>query len=159
MAYKQTPGRGNHPKTGHGIPTPFKQTTEDPKVAKMQESIAKRKAFGPTADEQKKAEGFSENASKGKVLSGTEYNSRSGKTVPKEFEKSLRSGKELGLEKAPNDMFITDSAGKILKKAEASNPSTVEALKKEYGKMKSSTEGARKANTMAQNYTLGLAGK
>jgi len=25
MAYKQTPGRGNHAKTGHGIPTPFKQ--------------------------------------------------------------------------------------------------------------------------------------
>jgi len=159
MAYKQTPGRGNNPKTGHGIPAPFKQTTEDPKVAKMQESIAKRKAFGPTADEQKKAEAFAENASKGKVLSGTEYNSRSGKTVPKEFEKSLRSGKELGLEKSPNDMFITDSAGKIIKKAEAKNPSAVEALKKEYGKMKSSTEGARKANTMAQNYTIGLTGK
>jgi hypothetical protein len=27
MAYKQNPGRGNSPKTGHGIPTPFKQMT------------------------------------------------------------------------------------------------------------------------------------
>jgi hypothetical protein len=159
MAYKQTPGRGNHPKTGHGIPAPFKQISEDPKVSKMQESIAKRKAYGPTADEQKNAEKFSENASKGKVIPGTEFDIKSGKTTPKDFEKSLKSGKELGLEKAPNDMFMTDSAGKILKKAEASNPSAIEALKKEYGKLKSSTEGARKANTMAQNYTLGLAGK
>jgi hypothetical protein len=26
MAYKQNPGRGNQPKTGHGVPAPFKQT-------------------------------------------------------------------------------------------------------------------------------------
>jgi len=25
MAYKQNPGRGNHAKTGHGVPAPFKQ--------------------------------------------------------------------------------------------------------------------------------------
>ena len=25
MAYKQTPGRGNSPKTGHGLPTPLRQ--------------------------------------------------------------------------------------------------------------------------------------
>ncbi|MFY8248480.1 MAG: hypothetical protein ACOVJ5_02130 [Gloeomargaritales cyanobacterium] len=28
MAYKQTPGRGNNSKTGHGIPAPFKQEQE-----------------------------------------------------------------------------------------------------------------------------------
>lgn len=28
MAYKQLPGRGNRAKTGHGIPTPFKQTPD-----------------------------------------------------------------------------------------------------------------------------------
>lgn len=26
MAYKQSPGRGNNPKTGNGVPAPFKQT-------------------------------------------------------------------------------------------------------------------------------------
>jgi hypothetical protein len=26
MAYKQNPGRGNNAKTGHGLPSPFKQT-------------------------------------------------------------------------------------------------------------------------------------
>jgi hypothetical protein len=158
MAYKQDYGRGNRSKTGYGIPAVFLQTTEDPKVVKMEESIAKRKAFGPTADEQKNAEKFASKAPAGKVIPGTEFDVKSGKTAPKAFEKALKSGKELGLEKAPNDMFITDSAGKILKKAEARNPDAVEALKKEYGKMKSSTEGARKANTMAQNYTLSLAG-
>jgi hypothetical protein len=28
MAYTQNPGRGNNPKTGHGIPAPFKQEIE-----------------------------------------------------------------------------------------------------------------------------------
>lgn len=158
MAYTQKPGSPAKQKTGHGIPSVFLQTMEDPKVKKMQESIAKREKLGPTSEEQKGAEKFAKNAPKGKTIPGTEYDVKSGKTTPKAFEKSLKSGKELGLESSPSDMFITDSAGKIIKKAEAKNPKAMEALKKEYGKMKSSTEGARSANTMAQNYTLGLAG-
>lgn len=156
MAYKQIPGRGNHAKTGHGIPAPFKQ--EGQKTQKAKESIEKRTAFGTTYDEQKSAEKFAVNAPQGKVASGTEFNSRSGKVIPKTFEKKLQSGKEIGLENSPNDMFITDSAGKIVKKAEARNPKAVEALKKEYSSMKGDTEDARKANSMTQNYSLSVAG-
>lgn len=29
MAYKQNPGRGNSPKTGNGIPSPFRQTSDE----------------------------------------------------------------------------------------------------------------------------------
>jgi len=32
MAYKQNPGRGNHSKTGHGLPSPFKQLNEETKA-------------------------------------------------------------------------------------------------------------------------------
>lgn len=32
MAYKQNPGRGNSPKTGHGIPSPLKQDSEASKA-------------------------------------------------------------------------------------------------------------------------------
>ena len=157
MAYKQSPGRGNNAKTGHGIPSPFKQ--EDPKTAKMKESIAKREAKGATYGETKAAEKFANKAPGTGLMGGTETNPKSGKTQPKAYEKSLKSGKELGLEKAPNDMFITDSAGKIMKKAEAKNPKAIEALKKEYQSAKASTKDARTANSAAQNYRLKIAGK
>jgi hypothetical protein len=157
MAYKQSPGRGNNAKTGHGIPSPFKQ--EEPKTTKMKAQIAKKEAAGATYAETKSAEKFANKAPGTGLVSGTETNIKSGKTQPKGYEKSLKSGKELGLQNAPNDMFITDSAGKVIKKAEARNPKAVEALKKEFTSAKSSTEDARKANSAAQNYRLKIAGK
>ena len=39
MAYKQTPGRGNQAKTGHGIPAPFKQTKPAPKEKSTWENV------------------------------------------------------------------------------------------------------------------------
>jgi len=157
MAYKQSPGRGNNAKTGHGIPSPFKQ--EEPKTEKMKAQVAKKEIAGATYGETKAAEKFASKAPGTGLIGGTEMNIKSGKTEAKPYEKSLKSGKELGLEKAPQDMFITDAAGKILKKAEAKNPKAVEALKKEFASAKASTADARKANTVAQNYRLKLAGK
>jgi len=157
MAYKQSPGRGNNPKTGHGIPSPFKQ--EDPKTEKMKAAVAKKEVKGATYSETKSAEKFANKAPGTGLISGTEMNIKSGKTEAKPYEKSLKSGKELGLEKSPNDTFITDSAGKIVKKAEARNPKAVEALKKEFSSAKAFTKDSRTANTVAQNYRLKLAGK
>lgn len=157
MAYKQSPGRGNNAKTGHGIPSPFKQ--EDPKTTKMKAQIAKKEVVGATYGETKAAEKFANKAPGTGLMGGTETNIKSGKTQPKTYEKSLKAGKELGLEKSPNDMFITDAAGKVIKKAEARNPKAMEALKKEFTSAKSSTEDARKANSAAQNYRLKIAGK
>jgi len=154
MAYKQDYGRGNRSKTGYGIPAVFLQTTEDPKVVKMEESIAKRKALGPTADEQKNAEKFASNAPAGKVIPGTEFDVKSGKTAPKAFEKKL-------VTQESGDMFLVDGGGKTIASAKANkfNSTEIDALKNRYEKEKAATEGARKANTMAQNYTLSLAGK
>ena len=47
MAYVQKPGRGNSAKTGHGIPTPFKQSSVDSKVEAM---IANKKKKDAEAD-------------------------------------------------------------------------------------------------------------
>lgn len=157
MAYKQSPGRGNNAKTGYGLPSPFKQ--EEPKTAKMKAQIAKKEDKGATYAETKSAEKFASKAPGTGLISGTETNIKSGKTQPKAYEKSLKSGKELGLEKSPKDLFITDAAGKVVKKAEARNPKAIEALKKEYQSAKSSTKDARTANSAAQNYRLKLAGK
>ena len=157
MAYTQSPGRGNNAKTGYGIPSPFKQ--EGPKTTKIKEQIAKKEASGATYAETKSAEKFANKAPGTGLIGGTEMNIKSGKTQPKGYEKSLKSGKELGLEKSPKDMFITDSAGKIIKKAEAKNPKAVEALKKEYESAKGSTKDARTASSASQNYRLKLAGK
>jgi len=158
MAYTQSPNRGNNPKTGYGLPKVFLQTIDGPKTTKIKESIGKKEALGATYAETKAAEKFASNPSPG-LIPGTEVNIKSGKTEPKDYEKSFKSGKELGLEKAPNDMFITDSAGKIIKRAEARNPKAVEALKKEYEAAKASTKDARTANSASQNYRLKLAGK
>ena len=43
MAYKQTYGRGNAPKTGHGIPSPLRQD-EDPVIDKNLQAKAKAMA-------------------------------------------------------------------------------------------------------------------
>lgn len=40
MAYKQNPGRGNSPKTGHGIPTPLMQTTAK-KLSNLEDESSK----------------------------------------------------------------------------------------------------------------------
>ena len=49
MAYKQTPGRGNHPKTGHGLPSPLKQGIElTEKYTKGVKTLKKKREEGNT---------------------------------------------------------------------------------------------------------------
>jgi len=72
MAYKQSPGRGNNAKTGHGIPSPFKQ--EEPKTAKAKAQVAKKEASGATYQEIKSAEKFANKAPGTGLISGTEMN-------------------------------------------------------------------------------------
>jgi hypothetical protein len=49
MAYLQKPGRGNNAKTGHGIPSPFKQTAVDKEVESMIANKKKQKASDDAA--------------------------------------------------------------------------------------------------------------
>ena len=66
MAYTQTPGRGNHPKTGHGLPSPFKQMEIE--VTKKYEEGKKKLA---------------ENRSNGIGYDGLSINNETGEAKPK----------------------------------------------------------------------------
>jgi hypothetical protein len=151
MAYKQNPGRGNNAKTGHGLPTPLKQVNPDSKLGKAVSTYAQKDREGYTATEVKMASNFAKGAEGTKTMPGTEMSSKTGQTTAKSYEKSLKSGKELGLKGAENDMFITDGGGKIMKRAEAKKAGAIESLKKEYASKKMATEDARSANVYSQN--------
>jgi hypothetical protein len=151
MAFKQSPGRGNYAKTGHGLPSPLRQ--EEPKTAKMKAQVAKKEAVGPTYKEQTAAEKFASKAPGTGLMGGTETDIQSGMTKAKEYEKKL-------VTQPSGDTFITTGGGKTIASAKF-NPhgnKEVEALKKKYESEKSSTKDARKANVVAQNYRLKLAG-
>jgi hypothetical protein len=152
MAFKQSPGRGNYAKTGHGIPSPLKQ--EEPKTKKMQEQVAKKEKSGATFEEVKAAEKFAIKAPGTGLIEGTETDIQSGMTKAKGYEKKF-------VTQPSGDVFITTGGGKTIASAKF-NPhgnKEVEALKKKYESDKASTEDARKANVTAQNYRLKLAGK
>lgn len=164
MAYKQTPGRGNHPKTGHGIPAPFKQEDKNVKTKEMgpKETEARKwteanKGFESYQDV-KKATKYAQTTTDKNIGNNLTINPKTNEAEGKPFEKSLKKGSEIGLQNSPNDLFMTDSAGKVLKKAEARNPSAVEALKKEYNNLKSFTEDSRASNSVAANRLAGIGG-
>lgn len=148
--FKMTPGRGNFNKTGHGLPSPLRMDG-DPITEKTE--VEKTKAFSKNQAGMAKA--ASTNAKAIGDIQGIAINAPTGEAKAKGYEKSLKSGAELGLKNSPKDMFITDSAGKIVKRAEARNPEAVEKLKKEYEKNKTYTETARSKNANYYNVTSG----
>jgi hypothetical protein len=152
MAFKQSPGRGNYAKTGHGIPSPLKQ--EEPKTKKMKEQVAKKEKSGATFKEVEAAKKFANKAPGTGLMEGTETDIQSGMTKPKGYEKKF-------VTQPGGDSFITTSGGKTIASAKFNRYGNkeVEELKKKYESDKASTEDARKANVTAQNYRLKLAGK
>jgi len=152
MAYKQSPGRGNNAKTGHGIPSPFKQ--EEHKTKKTTEQVAKKEAAGYTFAETKAAQKFASGAPGTGAISGTEIDIKSGLSKAKGYEKKLAT-------QPSGDTFITDGGGKTISSAKF-NPhgnKDVEALKKKYESDKAFTNDSRKANTISQNAKLKLGKK
>jgi hypothetical protein len=90
MAYKQKPGRGNYAKTGHGLPSPFKQ---------MEIEVTKKYEVG-----KKK---LAKNRATGNVPGGMNIDPESGYATPKlPMHKVVESGSFLR---------EVDSAGKIVK--------------------------------------------
>jgi hypothetical protein len=78
MAYKQTPGRGNAPKTGNGLPSPLKQEIE---LTKKYDTGKKKLA---------------ENRAKGATPSGLNINKSTGEAVAKPYEKKFVENKKTG---------------------------------------------------------------
>lgn len=79
MAYKQSPGRGNNAKTGHGIPAPFKQVDKevDAMIARKKarnENEMKATSDSTATDNKLKGAGF------GKITSGEMGNKKANET-------------------------------------------------------------------------------
>jgi hypothetical protein len=90
MAYKQNPGRGNHAKTGHGLPSPFKQ---------MEIEVTKKYEVGK--------EKLAENRKAGNVPGGMTIEAESGKaTANLPMHKVVESG---------SNLRELDSAGKVVR--------------------------------------------
>lgn len=79
MAYVQNPGRGNNAKTGHGIPSPFKQSAVDSKVEAMIANKKKKDAEAAAAKGLKirtEAEGVRDLYEKGLKFDATEMQAK-----------------------------------------------------------------------------------
>ena len=144
MAYKQNPGRGNNPKTGYGIPAPFKQ--EGPKAKSMREQVANKEGY-ETYAQVKNAIKFAETATNENLSgSGLKFDSRTGETTGKDYEKKF-------VVQPGGDAFIVDSGGKTIASAKANkfNSKAIDALKKKYEADKKFTEDSRKSTSIATN--------
>jgi hypothetical protein len=90
MAYKQNPGRGNNAKTGHGLPSPFKQ---------MEIEVTKKYEVGK--------EKLAKNRETGNVPGGMTIEAESGKATPNlPMHKVVESG---------SNLRELDSAGKVVR--------------------------------------------
>lgn len=143
MAYTQKPGRGNNPKTGYGVPAPFKQT--DIELTKKYEQGKKL---------------LKKQREKGNTPPGMDVNSRTGTAVSRGYEKVFE---EPSVENAFTAR-IKDSKGKQIGMAKADNVSgnmvpgggkAVEKLREQYNKEKAFTEGTRAKNVDQYNATGG----
>ena len=82
MAFKLSPGRGNYAKTGHGIPSPFKQVDKevDAMIAKKRAQTA---ADAKSKQEKEASEAAKKEAAKKRIaqLDATEYQAKSDSTA------------------------------------------------------------------------------
>lgn len=78
MAFKQSPGRGNNPKTGHGLPSPLRQEIE---LTKKYEEDKKKMAA---------------NRAKGSTDTGLNVDVRTGVASAKPYEKTFVENKRTG---------------------------------------------------------------
>jgi hypothetical protein len=158
MAYKQNPGRGNHAKTGHGLPSAFHQ--EKDKVQKAVEYIEDRKLKDNfTNQEMKSARDLAAGKKGTGLVPGTTQNNVTGEIQAKGFEKTY-------VEPSKDNAFtasIRDGKGNIVESVKAQmtggqmNPTGgkgVEALKSKYNNMKADTDESRKANAKLQDFKV-----
>jgi len=89
MAYKQTPGRGNRAKTGHGIPAPFKQMET---IKKIGSAInAGGKWLADAAEGRHGSSGYSESDSDMREKNIARKNPKSGTVKKTETKKPVKS--------------------------------------------------------------------
>jgi len=132
MAFKQSPGRGNNPKTGYGIPSPLKQEIE---LTKKYETGKKKLA---------------ENRMKGSMDKGLDIDVRTGEAKAKAYEKTFVENKRtggasiIGGDKKTMESATRYGAGK-----------DVEKLRNKFVSDSTSTMNARNKNAELYNATSG----
>ena len=151
MAYKQTPGRGNMPKTGRGMSpalmgkSPMKQ---------MHGEDAELTATG-AASRKKVQAGANKRAANSKTdMQGISIDPKTGKASAKQYEKKfVPGGKGTGRSSA----MVVDGSGKTSKVASTSKGADYgnEALYKEFKKDSTATMNARNANARFYNVQAG----
>jgi hypothetical protein len=132
MAYKQTPGRGNAPKTGNGIPSPLKQEIE---LTKKYE-VGKKK--------------LAENRAKGNTPDGLNINVRSGMATAKPYEKKFVENKKTG-----GASIIGGDNKTVATATRYGGGREVNELRKAYVKDSTQTMHARKSRAEFYNATSG----
>jgi hypothetical protein len=127
----------------HMSKSPLKQIGG--KIQAAKEHVAKKEKEGMDYKETKAAQRFANREKGTGTVSGTEINVKSKQVEAKPFEKKFVESK------AGAPAMITDASGKPIKKAAYSsvNSKAIDALRKEYSKMKASTEESRTANAIA----------
>jgi hypothetical protein len=133
MAYKQTPGRGNNPKTGNGLPSPFKQ--EDIELTKK---YSKGKKTLATQRE------------KGNIDSGLNVDKASGFATAKPYEKSFVTNKITG-----GASVIGGDKKTIATATSYGQGSEVKKLRKAFVSDSTSTMNRRNRNAELYNATSG----
>lgn len=132
MAYKQKPGRGNNPKTGHGLPSPLKQEIE---VTKKYE-VGKKK--------------LAENRKTGSIPGGMNVDMATGFATVKPYEKKFVENK------ATRGASIIGGDNKTISQASSYGEGRqVKALRKQFVSDSTSTMNNRKRNVDIYNATSG----
>ena len=141
--FKMTPGRGNMPKTGRGIPptlmcgSPAKQDGEIELTRKYDEG--KKKIA--------EARSNKENKSYLESKQGINVEAGSGAATAKNYEKKIVD--------MPDRVRVVGGTGDVVSEAMKNQPKMVEKLKSDYAKAKSYTETARTNNASQYNATSG----
>ena len=132
MAFKQNPGRGNSPKTGHGLPSPLRQDNIEP----TEKYIKGKKKYR-------------ENAEKGFVHNGLNVDAATGVATVKPYEKTFV--------KRRNQAFIIDGDNKTIAKAtDYGQGREIEQLEKRF--KADSTNTMNQRNSSAEFYNANSGG-
>jgi len=132
MAYKQTPGRGNSPKTGNGLPTPLKQQIE---TTDKYEAGKKKLAA---------------NRLKGANPGGLNINTATGEASVKPYEKKFVENKKTG------QAHIVGGNNKTVASASKyGNDKAVKDLRQKFVSDSTDTMNRRNRNAQLYNATSG----
>jgi hypothetical protein len=145
MAYTQNPGRGNSAKTGHGVPTPFKQEIE---LTTDYERGKKRLAKA-------RAEGGKNYTSAISSIEGITVDPASGLSTVNPYEKKFLPGSNQGGKRTR--AMITSGDKKVKEAAEgaAPTPRANTELYREYKRDSTNTMQSRNRNAKLYNITSG----